>query len=102
MKSLVTQATKQLAPVRLPYNFPIYVILLLLLCSCLKTSKSSGDPLVDTAVYEKTLEERDEGWLEGPISFSSLPAGSVLRRRFGLRNLTRFGSSMILVGLPLT
>ena len=53
--------------------------------SIFHSSRSSGDHLVDKAVYEKTLEERDEGWLEGPISFSSLPVGSVLSRRFGLK-----------------
>ncbi len=50
-------------------------------------SRSSGDPVVDTTVYEKTLEERDAGWLEGPIRFASLPPGSVLSRRFGLQQL---------------
>lgn len=49
------------------------------------SSRSSGDAAVDQTVYEKTLEERDEGWLRGPISFESLPEGSVLSRRFGLK-----------------
>ena len=48
-------------------------------------ARSSGDETVDLTVYEKTLEERDEGWLRGPISFESLPEGSVLSRRFGLK-----------------
>ena len=48
-------------------------------------ARSSGDAEVDNTVYEKTLEERDEGWLRGPISFESLPDGSVLSRRFGLK-----------------
>ena len=47
--------------------------------------RSSGDLEVDKTVYEKTLEERDAGWLRGPIDFSELGSGCVLSRRFGLR-----------------
>ena len=38
-----------------------------------------------TVVFEKTLEERDAGWLRGPVPFDSLGPGSVLSRRFGLK-----------------
>ena len=47
--------------------------------------RSSGDLEVDTTVYEKTLEERDSGWLRGPVCFNELGPGCVLSRRFGLR-----------------
>ena len=30
------------------------------------------------------LQERDRGWLEGPIDFDSLPQGAVLTRRLGV------------------
>eukprot|EP00435_Cladocopium_sp_Y103_P004485 s3451_g1.t1 len=46
---------------------------------------SSGDSEVDEVVFQKTLEERDAGWLRGPVSFDSLDKGCVLSRRFGLR-----------------
>eukprot|EP00435_Cladocopium_sp_Y103_P006748 s5076_g2.t1 len=47
--------------------------------------RSSGDHEVDKIVFEKTLEERDAGWLRGPVQFSELADGSVLSRRFGLK-----------------
>ena len=47
--------------------------------------RSSGDSEVDKTVFEKTLEERDAGWLRGPIDFSELGSDCVLSRRFGLR-----------------
>ena len=47
--------------------------------------RSSGDSEVDDAVFTKTLEERDAGWLRGPLEFCELPSGAVLSRRFGLK-----------------
>jgi len=47
--------------------------------------RSSGDSEVDTVVFQKTLEERDAGWLRGPIPFRELGRGCVLSRRFGLK-----------------
>ena len=47
--------------------------------------RSSGDSAVDTEVFQKTLEERDAGWLRGPVPFSELGEGCVLSRRFGLK-----------------
>ena len=47
--------------------------------------RSSGDAEVDKVVLEKTLEERDAGWLHGPLEFNELPPGAVLSRRFGLK-----------------
>jgi hypothetical protein len=47
--------------------------------------RTSGDSEVDSVVYQKTLEERDAGWLHGPVPFSELGDGCVLSRRFGLK-----------------
>ena len=47
--------------------------------------RSSGDAEVDKVVLEKTLEERDAGWLRGPLEFNELPPGAVLSRRFGVK-----------------
>ena len=46
---------------------------------------SSGADEVDSVVFQKTLEERDAGWLRGPIPFRELGRGCVLSRRFGLK-----------------
>jgi hypothetical protein len=35
-------------------------------------------------VYRLTLEERDSGWLKGPLSLEDLPQGATLTRRFGV------------------
>ena len=48
-------------------------------------TRSSGDCEVDEAVYGKTLEEREAGWLTGPYALSDLPEGATISRRFGLR-----------------
>ena len=47
--------------------------------------RTSGDPEVDKVVFEKTLEERDAGWLRGPIAFHELGKDCILSRRFGLK-----------------
>ena len=47
--------------------------------------RSSGDSEVDSIVFQKTLEERDAGWLRGPIPFHELGSGCILSRRFGLK-----------------
>eukprot|EP00435_Cladocopium_sp_Y103_P061042 s605_g22.t1 len=47
--------------------------------------RSSGDHEVDKIVFEKTLEERDAGWLRGPVPFEELSDKGVLSRRFGLK-----------------
>ena len=39
---------------------------------------------LDEAVLKKTLEERDAGWLEGPIPLSELEDHAVISRRFGI------------------
>lgn len=35
--------------------------------------KGSGDKEVDAEVYNKTLEERSNKWLSGPIQWEALP-----------------------------
>ena len=47
--------------------------------------RSSGDLESDQVVFEKTIEERDAGWLRGPVQFEELGPGCVLSRRFGLK-----------------
>ena len=50
-----------------------------------RSVRSSGDAEVDAIVFQKTLEERDAGWLRGPVPFHELDKGCVLSRRFGLK-----------------
>ena len=50
----------------------------------LRDMGSSGDPEVDQAVWTKTLEERDRGWLVGPLHVNNLEDDTPLSRRFGL------------------
>ena len=38
-----------------------------------------------TAVHKLTLEERDRGWLRGPLKPSEIPSDSVVTRRFGIK-----------------
>jgi len=51
----------------------------------LATVRSSGDVEVDETVFQKTLEELDCGWLEGPIPVKDLPDNAIVSRRFGIR-----------------
>ena len=36
-------------------------------------------------IFDATIEERDKGWMRGPFTFEQLPEGSILTRRFGVR-----------------
>ena len=47
--------------------------------------RSSGDADIDNEVWRQTLEERDKGWLLGPIPFEQIPQDAPVSRRFGLR-----------------
>ena len=49
-------------------------------------TKSSGDHQIDTKLWEKTMEEKHRGWIEGPLSFGldSLSPGQTLTRRFAV------------------
>ncbi|CAE7216539.1 unnamed protein product [Symbiodinium natans] len=49
----------------------------------LSTIKSQGEAL-DREVQTKTLEERDRGWLSGPIEVDQLPPDAIVSRRFGI------------------
>ena len=51
----------------------------------LATVRSSGDVEIDETVFQKTLEELDCGWLEGPIPVEDLPDNAIVSRRFGIR-----------------
>ena len=51
--------------------------------------RSSGDKEVDDTVFQKTLEERDSGWLRGPLHLDDLEEGAVISRRFGLRQSSK-------------
>ena len=51
--------------------------------------RSSGDLELDNIVFEKTIEERDAGWLRGPVQFEELGPGCVLSRRFGLKQTNK-------------
>ena len=53
--------------------------------SLLTSIRSSGDLEIDQTVMQKTLEELECGWLEGPIPLSDLPPDAVVSRRFGIR-----------------
>ncbi|CAL1145137.1 unnamed protein product [Cladocopium goreaui] len=44
----------------------------------------SGDPIIDAEVWRKTLEEVERGWLQGPLTRSSVPGDQPISRRFGL------------------
>ena len=50
-----------------------------------RSTRSSGDPFIDSEVHAKTLAELESGWLEGPVPFDSLPSNAVVNRRFGIK-----------------
>ena len=52
--------------------------------SVIRTVRSSGDDSLDVEIYEKTLAERDSGWLSRPIDPSALPQNAIVNRRFGI------------------
>ena len=43
------------------------------------------DPEILAAVHTLTLDERDRGWLRGPLKASDIPSDSVVTRRFGIK-----------------
>ena len=47
-------------------------------------AKGSGNAEVDKEVWWQTIEERDKGWLRGPLELSEVPEGAPISRRFGL------------------
>ncbi len=50
--------------------------------ACRLSTKSSGCEETDSALWLKTLEERDKGWLVGPLEWNDLNADTVVSRRF--------------------
>ena len=51
----------------------------------LATTRSSGDGDMDLKLWQKTLEERDKGWLVGPCDLSKLEVNAVISKRFPLQ-----------------
>ena len=56
----------------------------------LSKTRSSGDSECDEFVYTETMKEVERGWLEGPIDAGSLERGSLISRRFGLWQKTKY------------
>ena len=52
---------------------------------CLIQQDHQVDDEIDLAVLEKTQEEVQNGWAQGPIPFEELPPHAILSRRFGLK-----------------
>ena len=48
-------------------------------------TSSSGDAELDSRLWMKTLEERDRGWLIGPLSWNDLEEDAVVSKRFPLQ-----------------
>ena len=46
---------------------------------------SSGDDFTDRAVWNKTMEEVQSGWLTGPLSLDEVGSDEPISRRFGLK-----------------
>ncbi len=51
----------------------------------LSSAKLSGDAELDQKLVEKSLEEVETGWAEGPLDWSELHEPYVLNRRFAIR-----------------
>ena len=72
------------------------------------TIKESADPEVDQKLWDATLKEVEEGFLQGPFLPGELGAGAIVSPRFGvtqkskLRPIDNFSASMVnrAVGLP--
>ena len=55
----------------------------------LQSVKSSGDPELDELLYAATLKEVSKGFLEEDIKPDTLPEGSTLTRRFGVKQKSK-------------
>ena len=53
--------------------------------ACRLSTNSSGCEETDSALWSKTLEEKDKGWLVGPLDWNDLDTDTVVSRRFPLR-----------------
>ena len=56
---------------------------------CRLSTKSSGCEETDKSLWLKTLEERDKGWLVGPLEWDDLGPDTVVSRRFPLQQGTK-------------
>ena len=52
--------------------------------------KSSGDAECDAFVWTETCKEKEKGWLTGPIPLAELKDGSVISRRFGIWQKSKY------------
>ena len=50
-----------------------------------RSTRSSGDPAMDKALWEKTLVEVSKGWMVGPIAWESLVNDEVVSKRFPIQ-----------------
>ena len=55
------------------------------------------DSETDAAVFDKTIEELNCGWLAGPFDLENLPDNAVISRRFGIRQSSGEGSKIRLI-----
>ena len=53
--------------------------------SLLSSIRSSGDDEIDLEVYNKTMDELQCGWLEGPLDVAQLAPHAIINRRFGIK-----------------
>ena len=53
--------------------------------SILAEASGSGDDKIDNGVWDKTMEECNLGWLQGPIPLKEVPSDAPISRRFGLK-----------------
>ena len=49
------------------------------------STKSSGDPTMDQALWDKTITETEKGWLVGPIDWDDLVGDEVVSKRFPIQ-----------------
>lgn len=49
------------------------------------STKPSSSQLIDQEVYKVTMEEKEAGWLQGPMQLHELKANESLTRRFGIQ-----------------
>ena len=50
-----------------------------------QSTRSSGDPAMDQALWDKTLAEVEKGWLVGPMEWETLTGTEVVSKRFPLQ-----------------
>ena len=58
--------------------------------STLSKVKSSGDAECDAFVWDETCKEKEKGWLTGPVHLDELNEESVVSRRFGIWQKSKY------------